>query len=339
VFAFMNFQIIFFLVYSTAFKFSVLSYVFILRRSLSVIANTRIVMHQMLHAVYIIEDTEQKDTLMPDIFSYTDYRLFLKDFCEDIRKEKPFFSYRYITQKAGLKSVGFISWVVSGKRNMSASLTHKVSSILKIGKRESDYFELLVNHNQAKTTGERQHYLDRLVAFRSTRTTIVDRDRDQYYSRWYYSVIRELVSLTDIKNESQISSLLRPPITRSEAREGLDLLERLGMIRLKNDKTYERIDTALISGSNVDPAIIHGFQITTMQLAQSALHRFPKSDRNISTVTLSCSANDLARIHDRMAQMRAEIIEIACASGNADQVFQLNTQFYPLTKKITGDNL
>jgi hypothetical protein len=32
--------------------------------------------------------------------------------------------------------------------------------------------------------------------------------------------------------------------------------------------------------------------------------------------------------------MRAEIIEIACASKNPDQVFQLNTQLFPLSKQI-----
>ena len=288
---------------------------------------------------YIIRMNLRKETLpMPEIFTYTDYRLYLKDFCEEIRKVKPFFSYRYIAQKAGLKSAGFISWVVSGKRNMSASLTHRLASILKLGKREADYFELLVNHNQSKTTEERQHYLDRLTAFRSTRTKVVDRDRDQYYSRWYYSAVRELVALTEIRDGTQIATMLRPSITRSEAKEALELLERLGMVRMNKNKYYERVDAALTSGPDVDPAIIHGFQTATMQLAQSALYRLPKEDRDISTLTLSCNARDLVRIRERIRQMRAEITAIACESENADQVFQLNTQFFPITKKISrGD--
>ena len=281
----------------------------------------------------------RKETLpMPEIFTYTDYRLYIKDYCEETRKVKPFFSYRYIAQKAGLKSAGFVSWVVSGKRNMSPSLTHKLAFVLKLDRREADYFELLVNHNQAKTTEERQHYLDRLTAFRSTRTTIVGRDHDRYYSRWYYSAIRELVGLVEIRDESQIAAMLRPSITRSEAKEALELLERLGMIRMNKNKCHERIDAALTSGPSVDPAIIHGFQTATMQLAQSALYRFPKEDRDISTLTLSCNARDLSRIRERIRQMRSEISEIACASDDADQVFQLNTQFFPLTKKIPKDD-
>jgi uncharacterized protein (TIGR02147 family) len=271
---------------------------------------------------------------MIDIFSYTDYRRFLKEACEEIRTTKPFFSYRYIAQKAGLKSVGFISWVIKGKRNMSASLTHKIGIILKLGKREAEYFDLLVSQNQAKTIEERQYYLNRLMAFRSTRTTIVERDRDQYYSQWYYSAIRELVSLIEISDEKQIAQLLKPPISRAEARDALLLLERLGMIRKTKNGAYERIDAALISGPGVDPAIIHGFQIATMRLAESALHDFPKEERDISTVTLSCNSRDLNRVRERIREMRDEITEIACVSENADSVFQLNTQFFPLTRQI-----
>jgi uncharacterized protein (TIGR02147 family) len=275
---------------------------------------------------------------MTHIFTYTDYRKYLKDVCDEIRKTKPFFSYRYMAQKAGLKSYCFISWVIKGNRNMSASLTHKIGKILKLGKREAEYFDLLVNHNQAKATEEREYYLNKLLAFRSTRTTVVERDRDQYYSRWYYSAIRELVNLVEIRTEKDVARLLKPPITSAEAREALLLLERLKMIRKNRGGAYERVDAALISGPSVDPAIIHGFQTATMRLAEAALHAFPKEERDISTVTLSCDWKDLDRIRERICQMRDEVSEIACASTNADGIFQLNTQFFPLTNKITRSN-
>lgn len=276
---------------------------------------------------------------MADIFTYTDYRLFIKEHCNDLKKDKPFYSYRYIAQKAGLKSSGFISWVVSGKRTISAELAHKIATIFKLGKRETEYFLLLVSHNQAHSVDERQHYLDRLIAFRSTRTTIIDRDRDQYYSRWYYSAIRELVALTRICSDQDVATLLKPTITRSEAKEALELLDRLELIRRdKESGCFERIDKALTAGSDIPPAIIHGFQIATMQLAQSAPYRFTKDERDISTITISCNSNDLPRIRERVRQMRSEITEIACESSHADQVFQINTQIFPLTKRIPGSS-
>lgn len=271
---------------------------------------------------------------MADIFTYTDYRLFIKDHCEDLKKEKPFFSYRYIAQKAELKSSGFISWVVSGKRTMSLKLAHKICTIFKLGKRETDYFLLLVHHNQTVSVEERQHYLNRLLAYRSTRTEVIHRDQDEYYSKWYYSAIRELVALTTITDAQDVASLLKPAITRSEAKDALDLLCRLGLIIKKGSHSYERTSAAITSGTDIDRALIHGYQIATMHLAQSALYRFTKEERDISTVTVSCSAADYVRIRECVQKMRAEITEIACESKNADQVFQINTQVYPLSKKI-----
>ena len=271
---------------------------------------------------------------MADIFSYTDYRRFIKDHCEDIRKEKPFFSYRYIAQKAELKSTGFISWVVSGKRTISMKLAHKLCTIFKLGKRETDYFLLLVNHNQSTSVSEKQHYLDRLLTFRSTRTEIVHRDQDQYYSKWYYSAIRELVALSEINDEQDIASMLRPSITRSEAKDALALLIRLGLIKKNGKGIYQRTCNAITSGSDIDRALIHGYQIATMQLAQSSLYRFGRDERDISTLTVSCNAKDLQRIRDSISKIRSEVTEIACESKNANQVFQINIQFFPLSRTM-----
>lgn len=271
---------------------------------------------------------------MADIFSYTDYRQFIKDHCEDLRKEKPFFSYRYIAQKAELKSTGFISWVVSGKRSISLKLAHKICTIFKLRKRETEYFLLLVNHNQATSGDERQHYLDRMLVYRSIRTDTVNRDQDQYYSKWYYSAIRELVAISKITDEQDVASQMCPSITRSEAKDAIALLCRLNIIRKKSDGIYERCSTAIRAGSDVDRAIIHGYQIATMQLGQGALCRFDKDDRDVSTLTVSCNAADLPRIKECISKMRSEITEIVCESNNANQVFQINVQFFPLSKKI-----
>lgn len=271
---------------------------------------------------------------MPGIFTYSDYREYLKDACAEIRITRPFFSYRYIAQKAGLKSAGYISWVVSGKRNLSTPLVHKIAAIFKMNRREAEYFEHLVSYNQAKHAEERQHYLDRMLAFRKVRQDIVERDRCEFYSKWYYSAVRELVALLPVRNEAQIGAFLRPAIKRSEARDALELLTRLGLIRKSSKGFFMRTNAALKSGPTIDPAVIHQFQGAAMQLAQSALYSFPREERDVSTVTLSCDQKSFERIRERIAQMRAEIIEIACASKEPDQVFQVNSQVFPLSKRV-----
>lgn len=269
---------------------------------------------------------------MGSIFAYTDYRTFMKERTEELKKSKPFFSYRYIAQKCELKSTGFISWVVLGKRTISVELASKIVKVLKLNRREAQFFELLVLHNQSRSEEQRSVYHDRMLSYRKAYAKVLERDRQKFYSKWYYSAVRELVSITCIRTEADVSSLMNPPVDIAEAKDALELLTRLKLICRNKDGVYERVDTAITSGPGIEPAVIRSFQAATMRLAQSALHRIPKEDRDISTVTLSCDSRDIERIRERIRQLRAEISEIACGS-DADQVFQFNTQFFPLSKK------
>jgi uncharacterized protein (TIGR02147 family) len=271
---------------------------------------------------------------MPDIFSYIDYRLYIKDFCNEIHESKPFFSYRYIGQKAGVKSTGLISWVVMGKRNLSAHLIHKLSKIMRLSGKEAAFFEVLVNYNQSKQTEEKQFYLEKMLSIKKVRADVVEQDRAAFYSEWYYSAIRELIAIHQVKDEEQIAAIMRPTIKKYEARDALDLLVRLGLIKKNAKGFYERGSAVLTSSPAIDAAVIHNFQFVTMQLAQSSLHRFKREERDVSTVTLSCDQEAIGRIREKIAEMRSEVLKIACACKNPDQVFQLNTQIFPLSSQI-----
>ena len=271
---------------------------------------------------------------MPDIFSYTDYRQYIKDFCNEIRKTKPFYSYRYIGQKAGLKSTGLLSWIIMGKRNLSAHLIHKLLKIFKLSGKEAAFFEILVNYNQSKQTDEKQFYLEKMLSIKKVRADVIDQDHAAFYSQWYYSALRELIAIHPVRNGEQVASIMRPPIKKSEANEALELLTRLGLVKKNADGFYERTAAVLTSSPAIDAAVIHNFQFVTMQLAQSSLHRFKREERDISTVTLSCDQEAVGRIRERVAEMRSEVLKIACSCKKPDQVFQLNTQIFPLSGQV-----
>ena len=53
------------------------------------------------------------------IFEYDDYRIFLKDFFNAKKQEKPSFSQRYFAKKVGFNAHNFCTLVIEGKRNLS----------------------------------------------------------------------------------------------------------------------------------------------------------------------------------------------------------------------------
>ena len=76
-----------------------------------------------------------------------------------------------------------------------------------------------------------------------------------------------------------------------------------------------------------------------MELAREALYSVPKTHRDISTLTLSISEQGLQHIKEKIKDCRRELLEIAKADENADRVYQLNLQLFPLSAFDNGEDL
>src|SRR3954468_21863356 len=175
---------------------------------------------------------------MVDIFNYLDYRKFLHDIYAERKAKSKFFSYRYLAQKTGLKSVGFFTWILQGKRNLSSRLVLKFAEAFKLNKQETTYFELLVSYNQAKSHDEKKHYFDKIASLKRPMAQIVDSEQYEFYEKWYYSALREMIGIHPIKDDyAKLGKALVPPISPAEAKKSVELLERLGFI-LKNEEGY-----------------------------------------------------------------------------------------------------
>jgi uncharacterized protein (TIGR02147 family) len=74
-------------------------------------------------------------------------------------------------------------------------------------------------------------------------------------------------------------------------------------------------------------------------LGAEAIDRVPKSDRDITTLTVSTSHACLEEIRERIAEVRREIMEIVRKEGKAEDVFQINFQVFPITRNgATGEH-
>ncbi len=131
----------------------------------------------------------------PAVYNYLDYRAFLKDLVEFRKQQDSKYSYRYFSGKAGFSSTNFISLVVKGKRNLTNGSISQIAKGLGLKKKEREFFENLVFMNQASTHDEKNYYYKRMMAFKPfTESSSIDKSCYEYFSNWYYPVIREIVS-------------------------------------------------------------------------------------------------------------------------------------------------
>ncbi len=270
---------------------------------------------------------------MPEIFTYSDSRLFLKDYYDERKKTKPSFSYQNFANKAGLKSKTFIYRVITGQKTLSKSAVFGVAQAMGLKKREIEYFEAMVNFTQAKSDREREFYFNHMQSFgKNHPASRLRQDQFDYFSKWYLPALREVVVYLDFKDEFDLlARTLDPPITIVQARNAVKLLLDLGLIKRLPSGRYCQTDRSLTTGDAVRSLAVRTFQKENIGFAAEAIERHERSHRDISTLTVGVTEEGFRRIAEEAAAFRRRVAEIADEEGRVDRVYQVNIQVFPLT--------
>lgn len=272
------------------------------------------------------------------VFLYMDYRDFLKEWYAEAKKKHPSFSLRSFAKRAGFRSHNTLKLVMQGKRNLSTGSARQFVKGLKLERREGEYFETLVAYNQATDPEERQKFYERLLQqqeFSHVRTLL--QDQYEYYSSWYHTAVRELVSHPDFKEDPLwISRHLSPNISPEEARQSLELLERLGLIAQAKGGRLHQTDKLLSTGPEVHSHTVAQYHRSVLDLAKSAIDRFPRDNRDISSLTLGISRAMLPVLKRRIQLFREEVMRLISTDQRTESVIQFNLQLFPLTTLETG---
>jgi uncharacterized protein (TIGR02147 family) len=270
---------------------------------------------------------------MKPIFEYSDYRLFLGDFLLAAKSRGTPITYEELGRKVGFTSKGFVTQIIQRKSNIPESKIRLFALALGLKKKEAEFFETLVRFDQAKTHRSKNEHFKELTSRFKKRIQHIGPDKYDFYSAWYYSAIRALLAYYPFNGDyKELGLQLHPAITPGQAKKAVELLERLSLIVRKEDGFYHLTDRILTAGDPADPTALVNFQQATMELAKEALERFPKKNRESSTLTLGLSEEGYRAAVDKIATLRRELLDIARFDRQIDRVIQVNLHAFPLTK-------
>jgi uncharacterized protein (TIGR02147 family) len=272
-----------------------------------------------------------------NIFNYTDYRLFLRDAYQELKSENTKISHRYIARKVGFSSSGLFSQIIKMQTNISNRLVVNFTKFFKLNKKEAEYFELLVQYNQAKSHEETKYFYEKILSFRRPRAKKIEVHQYEYLNKWYYVAIRQLLAIYPFKGDyKKLAKMVVPAIKPSEAEKAIQLLTKLKLITKDAQGYFKWVDPTITTGEKSDAVGIQSYLRDTMDMAKHALDKTPRVKRKISTLTMSISQNGLDAIEERTKAYRKEVQEIAEKDGEVDRVYQLNIQFFPMSQTIGG---
>ncbi len=269
---------------------------------------------------------------MDDIYKYLDYREFLRDHYTFNKSCHGFFSFRYVAGKTGLDASFYVK-VLNKQKHIANTAIQTLIGFLKLSKREGTYFSTLVHFNKAKTTDQETFYLQKLLMLRKPVATVLENNLYEYFATWWNVVLREELNIIPFRGDyEELGNRLWPSISSVQAQRSIALLEKLGLIE-KDASGNWRPKQDFLTTNGVDHIkAVRSFQKSVLKLAASAIDTIPKDERDYSTLTVSASKKCIEFIRERMSELRNEIFEIVRKDEQAEEVYQVNFQIFPLTR-------
>jgi uncharacterized protein (TIGR02147 family) len=273
---------------------------------------------------------------MKSIFDYLEYRDYLKDFYDEKKAERSFFSYRLFGAKVDIDA-SYLAKVLIKQRHISNASIKNVADFCGLCGSEADYFETLVHFVKSKSHKESKLHFERLLSLKSVSASRLLEHQYAFYQKWYHSAIRSAIEFFDFRgNYKELAQQLSPTISVKEAKESVQLLEKLQLIKKDKSGRYRMTDAAITTGPQWHSLAIQAFQEDTIRLSQESLARHPKQQRDVSTVTMNINDKDFEEIRERIKEFRHSIIKFVSEQSVPDRVVQLNIQLFPLSR-IEGD--
>ena len=279
----------------------------------------------------------KKYCMSKDIFEYTDYRQFLRDRYLSLKEESPQkFSYRAVAKRCGFSSPNFLKLVIDGQRNLSDDSATKFAHAFKLSRDEAHFFKLLVKFNQA-TVGEKKEKYAKQI-FRSRRFKDAQPLRSEqfnYYAKWYFIPIRELVASPFFKEDPRwIAAQLVPKIDPQEAEQAIQELLKLGIVKRDSQGKLIQTNSAVDTGDEVLSASIAAFHREMLRKASESIDRFERTEREISAATVGVSKKNAERIKKLIQRFRKELLQIAEEEQSVERICQIGIQLFPLSNDL-----
>ena len=264
----------------------------------------------------------------PDITEYKDYRGFFTDFIIFKKSSNPFWSYGVWAKDLGLTGASTLSMIMSGKRNPSKKLCHIFSDYFGFNEQETDYFINLVSiQKQTKNNPE----LTELLLEKSKINT-PDKIEKPLFFDWRAFVIRELTKLEDFQEDiNWVRVRLNNKMTSEEIKEVIaKLLDHGALERDANGKLKASSQT-ILPGNNIKRDDARLFHNEISELSRKSFD-IDINYRALNSSTLSIREENMNQAKEMIRDFQIEFSKIL-EEDIADEVFQLNIQFFPLTQK------
>lgn len=230
-------------------------------------------------------------------------------------EQNPSYSLRAFAASLSVEASS-LSQILRGKRPLSAKMKIRLLKALELDEKT---ISLLSAHKAIGDLEQKERVQLSMDAF-------------QLISGWHHFAILELIHTKDFIGEPRWIAK-RLGIRPMEVNLAVDRLVRLGYLEIKNDAWIDRIETAEIYADEFSSAAQKKLQKNILGLAGQAIDNVPYEDRVQSSMTLAVSKKKIPLLRKRVRKFLAELEKELEADEDRDEVYQLTSAIFPVSKR------
>ena len=277
---------------------------------------------------------------MKDILEYTSYRQYIADYYAE-KKAKSAFTWQEFTRAAGFSSPVHLKYASEGRLNLSDVAAQRVAKAMHLVDFEQEYFCEMVKFDHAKTDAEKKAAFSKMLLIADAhKAKILGGDSFRYFETWKNPVLRELAPAMPGAKPLAIARACRPEITAAEVTESLNFLVKADLLHKDKDGNYVQTERGVTTGPmDVTPVAVRGMHRQMGELALEAIEGVAQDERHFSGLTMGLTHEAYEEIVQEIDACRKRIAAIATRDSEIDDVYRLNIQLFPLTKKNSNKNV
>ena len=270
---------------------------------------------------------------MKPIVEYSDFRQYMRDYYDE-RKRRSVFSWREFSKIAGFTSSSYMKVVCDGKSKLSRIGVERTGQAMGLVGFEMDYFRAMVEYGQTETEAKKKAAYENMLAIaRVHKIRVMEGELFEFYDSWHNPVVRELAPLMPGATPGEIAKMCNPEVSAADVQKSLNFLTRVGLLKREGRDAFVQAETSIAGTPDATRLALRGMHRQMSKLATPAVD-LPVDERHFSGVTMGLSRRSYERIASLIDEFRRQVIAVAAEDRDIDQVYRLNLQLFPLSRKV-----
>lgn len=268
----------------------------------------------------------------------------LQNELEAARVKNSRYSLRAMAKKLGL-SPGRLSDIMNGRRLLTTQMAMRIAD--RLGYDPDRREEFLSTVDDARNDARKDARKPRaaiptaalpapLKSLRQPKYDPLEMDRFHVIADWYHFAILSLIETTDFNSSPDWISK-RLGISIAQAESALERLQSTKLISISSKGRVRSTGKNIETPTDIASTALKRSHRQTLEQAIEAIYEVPVNERDITSMTMAIDSKKIPQAKKLIRNFRKKMAAFL-ENGPADEVYNLNIQLLPITKRSSRGN-